>query len=38
MKLIVFVCFLLAADTKLAADSRPNILLIAVEDLRDTLG
>ena len=40
MKLIVVVCFLLAADTVciLAADSRPNILLIAVDDLRDTLG
>lgn len=38
MKFFVFACTLFVATTSLAADSRPNILLIAVDDLRDTLG
>lgn len=38
MKFIAIACLLFGADIVFAADSRPNILLIAVDDLRDTLG
>jgi uncharacterized sulfatase len=37
MKSLVFLCTLFAADAVIAAE-RPNILLIAVDDLRDSLG
>ncbi len=38
MKFLAVACLLFAAYPVLAADSRPNILLIAVDDLRETLG
>jgi len=39
MKYLAFVCLLVVADAvPAAAETRPNILLIAVDDLRDTLG
>jgi hypothetical protein len=38
MRLLALACVLFAANTSLATESRPNILLVAVDDLRDTLG